>query len=79
MNCEGHFAGRANCSEGVVTIRDYEKVTPLQAASCARKGRCDLRESRRLTDMPGVMSLRHANSSSFKGCGRPPSRPSLGR
>lgn len=55
MNYEGHFARRTNCSEGVVTMRDYEKVMPLQAASCARKGHCDLRESRRLTDMPGVM------------------------
>ena len=36
-------------------MRDYGKMTPLQAASCVRKGRRDLRESRRLTDTPGVI------------------------
>ena len=36
-------------------MRDYGKMTPLQAASCVRKGRRDLRESRRLADTPGVI------------------------
>lgn len=36
-------------------MRDYGKMTPLQAAGCVREKRRDLKESRRLIDTPGVI------------------------
>ena len=36
-------------------MRDYGKMTPLQAAGCVRERRRDLKESRRLTDTPGAI------------------------
>ena len=37
------------------TMRDYGKMTPLQAAGCVRERRRNLEESRRLTDTPGAI------------------------
>ena len=39
----------------MATMRDYGKMTPLQAAGCVRERRRDLKESRRLTDTPGAI------------------------
>ena len=39
----------------MTTMRDYGKMTPLQAAGCVRERRRDLKESRRLTDTPGAI------------------------
>lgn len=51
----GHFAGRANCSEGVVTMRDYGRVAPLQAAGYVRKGRRDSRDRSVWPTQPGMI------------------------
>lgn len=41
--------------QGMTMMRDYGKMTPLQAAGCVRERRRDLKESRRLTDTPGAI------------------------
>ena len=46
---------RDRAFQGMTTMRDYGKMTPLQAAGCVRERRRDLKESRRLTDTPGAI------------------------
>lgn len=46
---------RDGAFQGMTTMRDYGKMTPLQAAGCVRERRRDLKESRRLTDTPGAI------------------------
>ena len=62
----------------MATMRDYGKMTPLQAAGCVRERRRDLKESRRLTDTPGSLRkcIRTFRYSLYDGAGRP--RPMIG-